>query len=255
MRYWLLFVVFSTSITVAIAGVMTAATFHEMQFQTPPGWTVEHISDDQIEVRSNSPNPDILLIRRFVLGDESRIKTHEAMVAAEKGLYSDLGVPPGNDVSLEYHDDGKIVTFDTTYQTGEKDVDNYLYLKVKGLFCNVSETGQVLYLLQYEVNAKPDSFTINEIAQFFDSAMITAKLEDSLYPPDHSMNYLYVLLLLMLAAFFFMRNRRIQNSRNPLGRSSEHFWRCPECRMINHNDNAQCRRCGAVRPEAQPTKR
>ena len=249
MSYFFLFVIF------AAAGDLTTTTFHELRLQTPSDWTVEQISDDQLAIRGNVSYRSDVLIARFTSDKIGRLGSDEDLRASIKNLYISLGMDSSGTVTLKYLDNRHVVAFDTTFAILKIEGHNAFYIKIKGLFFNSPESGQVLFLMHYKDSGPFDSVTTADLETIFNSAGIVGPFGDSLYPSDHSLNYLYVLLLLMLAAFFFMRNRRIQNSRNPLGRNSEHFWRCSECRMINHNDNAQCRRCGAVRPESEPSRR
>lgn len=218
------------------------ASFQGLEYQLPSGWTAEAIDDNQLSVKRNSPDSSEVTIRRFILADDKRVKSHDEMVAAVKGLYSDMGLPSNTEVTLQYYDNHRFVVFHTT------GANHSGFIMAKGLFGNTEKFGQVLYLLQHKSEIQPDAMLAANLEQLFASVVITEPLTDDIYPPDHGLNYLYVLILLMLAAFFFTRNRRIQNSRNPLGRDSEHFWRCPGCRMINHDDHTQCRRCGTARP-------
>ncbi len=255
MRFFFLFVIFAIIAATTVAGDLTTTTFHEMRLQTPSDWTVEQVSDDQLAIRGNATYRSDVLIARFTSDKIGRLVSDEDLRASIKNLYISLGMDSSGTVTLKYLDNRHMVTFDTTFAILKIEGHNAFYIKIKGLFFNSPESGQVLFLMHYKDSGPFDSVTTADLDTIFKSARIVGPFADSLYPPDHSLNYLYVLLLLMLAAFFFMRNRRIQNSRNPLGRNSEHFWRCPECRLINHNENAQCRRCGAVRPESENIRR
>lgn len=230
------------------------ASFHGMQFRLPSGWSVETIDDNQISVLTNSLDRPEVTIRRFNPPGDRQIKSHDEMIVAVKGLYSDMGILPETDVTLEYHDENRIVSFEKTCVITKTGDDKSHFLMLKCLFCNTKKSGQTLYLINYNDHRKPDENLVANLDYLFQSASITEPLEDDLYPSDGGLNYLYVLILLALAAFFFARNRRIQNSFNPLGRNSEHFWRCPSCRMINHNDSGQCRRCGTPRPRPADIK-
>jgi hypothetical protein len=232
------------------AGNQVTTSFHGITFVTPPGWTVESIDEDQIMVRTDLPDRPEISIRRFILAKNKQIRSRDEMIAAVKGLFSELGITSETDIALEYNN-SKTVMFNTACHVRTVADDKSYFFMIKGLFCNDHRHGQTLYLLEYKDAAAPDAPLAANLERLFESALLTETALDDIYPSDAGLNYLYVIILIGLAAFFFARNRRIQNSRNPLGRSSEHFWRCPNCRMINHNDKAQCRRCGSLRPEPQ----
>jgi hypothetical protein len=158
----------------------------------------------------------------------------------------------GNDISLKYIDDGKIVIFDTVFTENSRTIrDGIKTSIIHGLFCNSKESGQVLYLLNFSGRYDRDDPAIATVRNLIGSAQIVEEIKNELYPTGNATGYLFALLLIALAAFFFARNRRIQNSRNPLGKNSESFWRCPQCRLVNHIDHDKCRRCGAVRPQSE----
>ena len=86
-----------------------------------------------------------------------------------------------------------------------------------------------------------------DITAMMKSLEITSRLSDALFPKGVDYGYFLLFLVLVALAFFFVRNRKIQRSRNPLGRNSQHYWRCPTCQLVNHVDSQSCQRCGTER--------
>ncbi len=216
-------------------------------FLLPDDWILDSSNPDKV-LMYNINDPEIKIsIVRYNIDANNQMKYDADAREAIKGLYESLDIPPEEFQPIEFESDEKTITFRIEYDTyhGSK-ADIYIRL-LKGIIARRAKGGQFFFLLVAESPESKIKDNLSTFADVMESFNITTPLAGKVYPQEDMSIYLYIVLILALTAFFFARNRRIQKSRNPLGRDSSNFWRCSSCGRVNHINHMSCSRCGRDR--------
>jgi hypothetical protein len=236
------------------AGVYSSREFGGC-FVVPDGWDIDSSYYDQI-ILTYRQNADIALtIKRYILERENRVGSDEQLAAAITGLYKDLNVDVSGGDAAEYSIKRGVASFHKSWTEFEKS-EQVLYEKyLTGYLGRLIDGNQVLYLIIAEAPKDRYEQIFPQFLLVANSFQIVRDLMKGLYPGGGFSTYVLVLVLFLLAVFFFARNRRVQKSRNPLGRDSSSFWRCRSCGRVNHTENSHCNRCGRERADANSVRR
>ena len=113
---------------------------------------------------------------------------------------------------------------------------------------------QIFFLIRGYIPEGVDNSIAADLKTMTASFDITLPMAKTLFPTKSGYGLLILFFAIMLMAFFYLRNRRVQSSKNPLGRDSEFFWRCPDCQLANHVDHNKCQRCGSERIVPEKTR-
>lgn len=226
-----------------------SSQYLKISFQYPPHWQLDTSSMGRIIITDTSESPGSVTIRRYLINDDEKMISAEDLYNAIAGLYDKLGIPDVTNQELTYTIDGGRADFDINFRQYNENEKRHYQKYLKGTVIKSLTGNQVFYMIlaqapQYRYDELLDDFNL-----IINSFAINEPIADNLYVSRDIMPYLQILLILALVIFFFARNRRIQKSRNPLGRDSATFWRCPYCRKVNHVELVQCSRCGQSRPQ------
>jgi hypothetical protein len=223
-------------------------------FITPDGWYIDTESADRI-VSTSRRDPGVTIhFAKYVIEDANRIGSEDELREAIAGLYADLGIPIPVD-SIKYSNEPDKATFKTTFSDRESSKKTASRKYLQGTIVRLSSGPQVLYLVIAQLPLDMHKLYMPDINLVMHSFRITDELSETLFIRRSYNKYLYILLIFALIAFFFARNRRIQKSKNPLGRDSSNFWRCASCGRVNHIESAHCHRCGKERAADYSRKR
>lgn len=219
----------------------------QCRLDIPDGWSADDIIEDEMSIRNNEYNSARLLIRRYELDKGNQIGSESGLRQAIHGLYRQLGIHQVTEDEIDFTIDGNRAEFGREYTNMGHNDTCLMHYNLKGILVRRGDLRQVFYLLQAEAPDRIFDKVSADITTMMKSLEITSKLSDDLFPKG--VDYGYFLLMLVMAAlvFFFVKNRKIQRSRNPLGRNSQHYWRCPTCQLVNHVDSQSCQRCGTER--------
>jgi len=240
-------------------GSLTAGVFNSDQlgcrFVVPEGWQVDESYPDQLIITDNTGRRATITVKRYILEADRMIGTDEELVEAIIWLYGEIGIENASRDNISFTHDGTRATFETDWLSRESSGQPFYRKSLHGTLARLIDGRQVLYLI---ISECPEDFSAGlspifrrQVASF----QITERLFDKLYPKQNLGTFLLVLLILLLTVFFFARNRRIQNSKHPLGRDSSSFWRCSSCGRVNHLDNYYCGRCGAKKVSVAASRR
>lgn len=221
-------------------------------FYISPCWQIDSTISTNIFLSDSLNQLVKIVIYKYMLEAGGQIGSEEELIEAIMGLYQELGIEISTDEEIDCSIENNIAIFEmdfTEYNTAEE-IDYHKSLR--GILGRLGGGGQVLYLIIAESPKESYEFFQGDINLLLHSFRITEQLSDELYVKRNFSSYLMILLIFLLIVFFFSRNRRIQKSKNPLGRDSSHFWRCPSCHRVNHFDNLQCGRCGKAREIKSP---
>jgi len=237
-------------ITVSLsAGETSISSKLGCSFVAPAGWTVDTALSDQINIYYDRHPSATVSIRRYFIERANYIKSDDDLAEAISGLYSDLGIDSIGPEPAEFYVEGTRAIFNREFTTRDP-VNKILYQKhLKGTVIRLSDGRQVLYLILAKAPAELDRIVLADFQSIISSFHIVEDLSQTLYPRRNLSPFLLIFLILLLTAFFFARNRRVQRSRNPLGRDSGNIWRCDSCGLANHVDSHNCSRCGRERVE------
>jgi hypothetical protein len=217
----------------------------ECIFEIPEKWSLQKISDDEFLISSPDDSLVAISIGRYVLEDGPQIGSDDDLREALIGLYASLGIEASQEEQPDFERQPSAATFGTVW-TSEIDQQEYQN-RLQGTIFRRADGRQLMYLLLAKAPKKSYPTALAAFEKIALSFEITAPRHDSLYPRRTFGMYFLLLFILILSAFFFARNRRVQRSKNPLGRDSNSFWRCPDCRRVNHIDHDHCSRCGQER--------
>lgn len=224
-------------------------------FVKPTGWTLDTSSTDEIIITTGQNPSAIILIRRYFIESRNQIKSDNDLTEAIAGLYKSLGIESTEPDQIEFSPEGNRMSFMADFKAYEESRKRTVLKSLKGSVARLLDGRQVLYLIIAESAEESYDIVLPDFNLVISSFDITEKLSQNLYPRQKLPIFLFILLILALIVFFFARNRRVQKSKNPLGRDSGSFWRCISCGLTNHIDNRFCSRCGEERVSAELPKR
>jgi len=224
-------------------------------FELPSGWSVDSSIMDILIIKDELSDSADITVAKYYLERDSQINSEEALVEAIAGLYQEIGIKSANRGTIGYSIDGATAVFVAEFKSHDVQTDIIRHNKLKGVLARLASDKQALYLIT--ASAAPDIFEKirPRIDTLMNSFTITAPLADELYSRRSFMPYLMILLVIALTALFYSRNRRVQKSRNPLGKDSGSFWRCASCGLVNHIDSNNCNRCGREKIAADKIKK
>ena len=220
----------------------------------PVGGVPVESSSMEMTIRKSDDPGARLSILQYEIAEENRLTSRYDILEAIGGLYQQLGVGeiPYEDINLTLGEDR--ASFYIDYIERIKSDSDTVKVSLKGIIVRTGDNRQIFYLLRgYETTLSDKSVAagLNDMINSFD---ITIPLSDSLFPKKFGYGYVFLFIAIALMAFFYIRNKKVQNSKNPLGKDSKFFWRCPACQLANHVDNNTCQRCGSERLTDRATK-
>jgi hypothetical protein len=212
-------------------------------FMKPPDWKINYHSDAAI-LLTDSVNEDTRIeIYKYLLDADHQISSEEELIEAVHGLYDEIGVDVNTDAPIECTIEDSLVYFETDFIDSTTESDKY-HVIIRGILGRLEGDGQLLFLIKAVTPQEQYELSRGDINLLLHSFQINDPLEDEFFVHLNTTPYFLIFFIILLTAFFYVRNRRIQKSRNPLGRDSGHFWRCPKCRLVNHINSQNCQRCG-----------
>ncbi|MCX6827275.1 MAG: zinc ribbon domain-containing protein [candidate division Zixibacteria bacterium] len=213
----------------------------------PSGWTVDTSRVDEVVVSDSADSSAFISIKRYQIESANEIESEDNLLTAISGLYMKLGVPNSSKEQVKFSVTSDRAIFENNYAAYDL-TSKILYHKyLKGIIGRKADNGQFLYLM---IAAAPQDIYDQVIPNFqlvTGSFIIAEKMAPDLFPKTNTLKYFLIFIILVLTVFFFTRNRRVQMSRNPLGKDSGNFWRCASCGRVNHIDSKFCHRCGSER--------
>ncbi len=235
------------SIIVAFLSLSAIATYSPDEmgctFMQPPDWKINYHSDAAI-LLTDSVNEDTRIeIYKYLLDADHQISSEDELIEAVHGLYDEIGVDVNVDAPIECTIADSLVYFETDFIDSTTESDKY-HVIIRGILGRVEGGGQVLFLIKAVTPQESYEISRGDISMLINSFRFTEPLEKQFFVHTNLAPYYLMVFIIILTAFFFIRNRRIQKSKNPLGRSYGNFWRCPKCRLVNHIDSHTCQRCG-----------
>ena len=232
-----------------VTGAETGSSFLSDQLAcfviVPPGWAIDTSQTDEIVLTDRFDSANYISVKRYNIEQTNQIRSESDLRDAISGLYRKMGIEgiPADFKIIE----GKAV-FEIDFET--YDISGIAYHKfLRGTICRKAADGQVLYLIIGAAPSKNYEAVLPQFKIVGSALRITEELSPDLFPSQNLFKYFLILVVIGLSIFFFGRNRRVQKSRNPLGRDSVNFWRCGSCGRVNHSETRFCHRCGAERVE------
>ncbi len=229
-----------------IFSASTAYTPDDMgcTFIKPPGWKIDYKSDEAV-LLSDSLNEYVRIeIYKYLLESDQQIGSEEELIEAVQGLYEEIGIDISPEAKIVCTFEDSLVFFETDFIDSATSESNIYHIIIRGVLGRLAENGQVLYLIKAVTPQELYELSESDINLLMHSFHFTEPLAEEFFVRIDLAPYLLMLLIFMLTAFFYARNRRVQKSKNPLGRDSGNFWRCPKCRLANHIHSQSCHRCG-----------
>jgi len=212
-------------------------------FMKPPEWKIDYHSDAAI-LLSDSVNEDTRIeIYKYILDTDHQIGSEAELVEAVHGLYEEIGIDVDTDAEIVCTIADSLVYFETDFIDSSSEVETY-HVIIRGILGRVEGGGQILFLIKAVTPQESYELSRGDINLLLYSFRFNDPLEDDFFVRTKVTPYLMIFMIILLTVFFYVRNRRIQQSNNPLGRSSGNYWRCPKCRLVNHIDSLSCQRCG-----------
>jgi hypothetical protein len=217
----------------------------------PPGWIPVKSSEMEMIIQHEANKDTRLSILRFEIDKNNRLESRYDILEAIKGLYRQLGFDSiaCENINLALAED--LAFFQTDYREADLSDSDRVNISLNGLIVRSQEEVQIFFLLRGYIPDDIDQAVAADLEDIMKSFTITLPISDSLFPTGSRYGLIILFFALALMAFFYMRNRKVQKSRNPLGGDSQFFWRCPDCRLANHIEHNRCQRCGAERTEAE----
>lgn len=216
----------------------------------PDGWVPVESSPMEMIIKKSDDPTARLSILRYEISEENRLNSRYDILEAIEGLYKQLGVGeiPFGEINLTLGEDR--ASFYMDYIENESkvlsDMDTIL-VNLKGIIIRTEDNRQIFYLMRGYKTSLSSKLVSADLENMINSFDITIPLAETLFPKSPGYGYIFLFIVIVLMAFFYYRNKKVQNSKNPLGRDSEHFWRCPTCQLANHVEKKTCQRCGAER--------
>ena len=235
----------------SVFGGIYTSEMLKCSFELPSEWTTQQASPNILVINTGLGDSVEISISFFELDSDSPIRSEKALTEAIAGLYNDIGIKSATPDMIRYAAEGGTASFKAEYNKMLEETGTVIRTGLRGIVCQTASGEQVLYLIV--VMAPPEMFEIIKARTglLMDSFQINETLAEDFFPRKNLSPYIFLLLVLALTVFFFIRNRRVQKSRNPLGKDSGSFWRCSLCGRANHIDNETCGRCGTARPTTE----
>ncbi|MBN2227323.1 MAG: hypothetical protein JW763_08155 [candidate division Zixibacteria bacterium] len=222
-----------------------------IHFEYPTGWDIVADTGGEVIISSDKDRTAVIVFTRYFLEQATQIGNDNELREALAGLYTLMEVPFDDESEIEFVRGENMISFAADYTRRNPDTGIEEARHIKGFLVRTADDGQVLYFTQARLPINASKRLQNKAKAVLTTFRITEPIDENVYPAQREGVAMYVLLVMALTAFFYARNRRIQRSKNPLGRDSAYFWRCPLCRRVNHVDHDTCRRCGTSRPNVQ----
>jgi len=222
-----------------------------INFEYPADWEIIADTGGEVIVSSDRDKTAVVVFTRYFLEQDTQIGNDADLREALAGLYTLMEVPFEDENTIDFARGENMISFTADYTRRDPESRAEESRHIKGFLVRAAEDGQVLYFSQARLPANASKRLKNKVKAVMTTFRITEPIDERVYPAQSESVAMYVMLVMALAAFFYARNRRIQLSKNPLGRDSDNFWRCPLCRRVNHIDHDTCRRCGTNRPNTQ----
>ncbi len=234
----------SSGFTISSASVEYAPDNMGCSFYIPPDWKIDYTSDKAV-LLSDSLDEDVRIeIYKYLLESNQQIGSEEELIVAVRGLYEEIGIDISPEAKIICTFDDSLVFFETDFIDSATSESNIYRVIIRGVLGRIADNGQVLYLIKAVTPQASYELSEADINLLLHSFRFTEPLAEEFFVRTDLAPYLLMLLIFMLTAFFYARNRRVQKSKNPLGRNSRNFWRCPKCRLVNHIQSRSCHRCG-----------
>ncbi len=234
------------------SGVMALEEYQSVgsgiHFDYPSDWEIIADTGGEVIVSSDKDRTAVVVFTRYYLEQNTQIGNDDDLREALAGLYTLMEVPFEDESEIDFVRGENMISFSADYARRNPDTGIEESRRIKGFLVRSVDDGQVLYFSQARLPANASKRLQNKVKAVMTTFHITEPIDEQVYPAQSEGVAMYVLLVMALTAFFYARNRRIQRSKNPLGRDSSNFWRCPLCRRVNHIDHDTCRRCGTCRP-------
>lgn len=220
----------------------------------PDGWIPVESSPMEMSIKKDDDPNARLSILQYEISEENQLTSRYDILEAIDGLYQQLGVGeiPYEDIDLTLGEDR--ASFYIDYIDKIKTDSDTVKVSLKGIIVRTEDSRQIFYLMRGYKTSVSDKSISADLENMINSFDITIPLSDSLFPKKPGYGYIFLFIFIVLMAFFYYRNKKVQESRNPLGGDSKFFWRCPSCQLANHVDKKTCQRCGAERLTDQAVK-
>jgi len=220
-------------------------------FELPDGWLIDTTLPDMLLMKRSVDDSAEIIISRYRISESNLIRSADDLKTAIAGLYAEVGITDVNREIVDYAVHGGSASFGTEFNLYDAATGTTLYYKLFGLIGRLESNGQVLYLTI--ASAPPGEFETlrSQVHNLMNSLDFSDKLAAEFYPRRFISPLIMILMILALSVLFYTRNRRIQKSRNPLGKDSRGFWRCSSCGRVNHTGSNRCGRCGKERTAAE----
>ncbi len=227
-----------------LAGTHTIDSFG-CRLDISEDWTADTSLGEEIALYNEKFPRAVILLQRYSLEKERQINSEEALRQAIVGLYKELGALTSDSADIQYVLENHRAWFDLEFVEEDPDTAILIRKYIKGMVVREKGDGQTLYLLNIEMPLEDYESDYAAWETLADSWVVTAEIEDYLFPRESNWGLFMLFIVMSLMLFFYARNRRIQKSANPLSRESRNFWRCPNCHLVNHIEHHTCTRCGA----------
>jgi len=211
----------------------------------PEGWDIDSALADEIVLYDPNDQLIEILIKKYPLDKNYQIQNEQELVDAITGLYSEFGVEVEEISELNYLLKEDRALFRVEFVEENLQHGQLIRKYIEGIIVREEGKGQILYLLSAFAPLSAYDRVSKSARQVFDSFTITVPLAESFFPHQSNLALIMLFVVFVLMAFFYVRNRKIQSSRHPLGRKSANHWRCESCGLVNHIDSHTCNRCGA----------
>ncbi|MCP4706377.1 MAG: hypothetical protein GY865_17400 [candidate division Zixibacteria bacterium] len=216
----------------------------------PDGWIpVESSPMEMIIKKSDDPNARLSILQ-YEIADSNQLTTRFDILEAIEGLYNQLDVGEFKFEDIKLNLGEERATFNINYIENENSIkpdSDTVFVNLKGIIVRTKDNRQIFYLMRgYKTSASGQSISA-DLDNMINSFNITIPLSDSLFQKKPGYGYVFLFVVIVLMAFFYYRNKKVQESRNPLGGDSKYFWRCPDCQLANHVEKNSCTRCGTER--------
>lgn len=211
----------------------------------PDGWDIDSALTDEVVLYDPNVQLVEILLKKYPLDKNYQIKNEQELVDAISGLYGEFGVKVQDIGGLNYKLKEDRAVFSVEYVEENRDHGLLVRKYIEGIIVRADGNGQILFLLSASAPLSEFDRVVQTARQVFGSFKITLALDDTLFQKQSSLALIMLFLVMVLMAFFYIRNRKIQSSRHPLGRVSANHWRCKSCGLVNHIESRTCNRCGA----------
>ncbi|UCE25557.1 MAG: hypothetical protein JSU74_05785 [Candidatus Zixiibacteriota bacterium] len=252
MRFlWALVAVFlSLPLSVAASGFIELSD--EIRIPLADGWhLVSDSADYPYQIVRDDQSAEILIFKSIIEAEEAVNNEQELKLSVDEVINDViLSLPDAQLLTNTGRFDQNRVWFDLDFVSRDEDSDTQIRHRLKGILYRHPDGYQLLFSIWAKAAEGASASALYEMRLMQEEFSYIGDAESRIFGVSNTYDwYLIGFLFAVLIVMLFVLKRRRERERIAFS-DEANFWRC-SCGRLNHNEFANCRRCG--RPKQTET--